>query len=212
MSYKVGFTSIDFRHVTGKVIGQQQHWASTETYGGGAYTTGNTVHVSPVSSETYQHSNFWIRTPEGQEIAINTTDVNVSVREGHEVVVVYLVHKGREEVYAIKDFATQGVDAKPMGRNRLLYMQPFWWRKVIEARVFLGLFAVLAGGYLALAVLTGFGKDVEAAVVYLAIFLGGWLFLRTRPRRYVKAFHDAANAYLASQRANPASQTVAATG
>lgn len=92
---------------TGTVLSPtKSHVVTTHVSGGG----GN----RPVTSSTSEtiHDQFFIRDCNGGEQSIQVTDVNVALREGHELSAAWAIPKGKEQgpYFLFRNHSTQSVD------------------------------------------------------------------------------------------------------
>lgn len=184
--------------VTGEVMDSKK-WTSTHVSGGGGggggFLYGGTGQVStqPVSiqSTTLTHDQLFIRGPEGKEICVETTGVNLQVRPGNFVSAVWMIKKGKERgpYWAIHNHHTDRTEWLDVSS----LLRPWFFGK---GRVWL-VMAVLMG-------LAGFAgltngrqhDDLTAFMYFLAgIVLGGWtlwIYLRVRGREKQLKRHFAA--------------------
>jgi hypothetical protein len=95
-SVTVGDRVIDLYNFHGEV-GEEKKWATTQVSGGGS-TTQATGYASnaPISSTTTTYDQFFVRSDDGQELAVETTNAGLALRKGHRVTVFWGIIKGNE--------------------------------------------------------------------------------------------------------------------
>lgn len=98
--FSFGRKQIKFWQETGEVIGNQKY---SETYvsssGGGGYVgnAGGYVNAPSVSSTAVTNHDFWIRTEEGEEKAIQLKHVDVPLRVGQKITLIAVAEKKSDE-------------------------------------------------------------------------------------------------------------------
>lgn len=130
---RLGDTRIEILCRIGQVLNVQT-WNSTHVSGGGAYSDayGN-VRSTPVSSHNVRHHQFFLRTREGQELEMNTTNVGVGLRAGHEITLVLARKHDHWEHVGILNHNTLANEVWPAGTERLTRLPhrgflSFWGR------------------------------------------------------------------------------------
>ena len=95
-SVTVGDRVIDLYNFHGEVV-EEKKWATTQISGGGS-TTQATGYASnaPITSATTTHDQFFVRSDDGQEMAVETTNSGLALRKGHRVTVFWGIIKGNE--------------------------------------------------------------------------------------------------------------------
>lgn len=88
---RAGWARYNLYSVTGAVISPSKAIETVTQVSGGAYNQG-------VSSSSHRsvHDQFFVRDPGGGERAFQTVDVNLALREGHRLSVVWAIRKGKE--------------------------------------------------------------------------------------------------------------------
>jgi hypothetical protein len=85
--------------VTGEVVGEKK-WSTTAVSGGGGggLILGGDGFISRtrITSNTSIHDQVFVRTDDGGELPVELTNVNLAVRVGHRVTVLWGIRKGRE--------------------------------------------------------------------------------------------------------------------
>jgi hypothetical protein len=95
-SVTVGDRIIDLYNFHGEVVDEKK-WATTQVSGGGS-TTQATGYASnaPITSATTTHDQFFVRSDDGQEMAVETANAGLALRKGHRVTVFWGIIKGNE--------------------------------------------------------------------------------------------------------------------
>ncbi len=95
-SVTVGDRVIDLYNFHGEVV-EEKKWSTTQISGGGS-TTQATGYASnaPITSATTTHDQFFVRSDDGQEMAVETTNSGLALRKGHRVTVFWGIVKGNE--------------------------------------------------------------------------------------------------------------------
>jgi hypothetical protein len=85
--------------VTGQVVGEKK-WSTTAVSGGGGggLILGGDGFISRtrITSHTSIHDQIFVRTDDGGELPVELTNVNLAVRVGHRITVVWGIRKGKE--------------------------------------------------------------------------------------------------------------------
>ena len=88
-----------FRQVAGEVIGNRK-WSETHvtSSGGGGFVGayGGVITAPSIQSRTVTRSEIWIRDEAGQERPLQLAGLDIPVREGHRIAVVWAVPDGKD--------------------------------------------------------------------------------------------------------------------
>ena len=169
-------TVVEFWKIVGEVLGSQKHSETRVTSsGGGGHMNQGTGYVSApvVSSHTILHHDFWLKTPEGREVPIQLTGVDIPLREAQKITVIAAKNKKKEKGrYAV-------LVNHSAGRHWLLDQtrnlnEAFEVEKVTNKSAALTFAVFCLGGSLGGEVLYG----IAAAVPY-----GLWRVVRKKRRR-----------------------------
>jgi hypothetical protein len=99
-SVKVGNRVIDLFTFQGEVMDEKK-WATTHVSGGGGigYVHAGSGYSTPrpVTSKTTTHDQFFVRSDDGQERAVETTNADLALRKGHRVTLLLGIEKGKEQ-------------------------------------------------------------------------------------------------------------------
>lgn len=67
-----------------------QTWTTTHVSGDGTYSAGNgNVYSTPVTSSNRRHHQLFLRSPQGVEYTVETTNLGLGVRPGHELTLLF---------------------------------------------------------------------------------------------------------------------------
>lgn len=114
-----GSRRYDLHSATGTVLSPtKDREVHTHVSGGGGYgqISGGTgyVHTAPITSRTttITHVQFFLKKPDGKEMDIQLTDVDLALREGHALSVVWGIREGRDagNHFLFRNHSTQRAD------------------------------------------------------------------------------------------------------
>lgn len=80
-----GDSTIEFRKITGEVLGSQKRSETLVLSGGGGryVSQGSWQNAAPtIPSCTVLHHDFWLKTHDGRDVAVQLSDVDLPLREG----------------------------------------------------------------------------------------------------------------------------------
>lgn len=210
-SVTVGKRTIDFYTFSGNVL-DPQAWSTTETYGGG--TSGfihqgtGLVTSSSVRSITTEHTQFFLRSSDGQELAVKLENFRVALRPGNRVTVVWAADRGKEAVTTDCNFvAVHNHDTKVLMTDKQKLKEiaiPRYGRFLFGVSVLLAIGAVFVFG--SFGFVSGGVNEPSSFAVYLLIgfvlwALAGWRLRgwgRPRFKKVADAFNVVAAKVLAA--------------
>ena len=96
-SVVVGDRVIDLHKFFGEVVDEKK-WSTTQVSGGGGGYNVGSGHNNPVtiSSVTQTHDQFFLKSDDGHELAVEMTDAGLALRKGHRVTVFWGILQGQE--------------------------------------------------------------------------------------------------------------------
>lgn len=117
-------------YTKGAVVGKEKNF-ETQVYGsgggGGSYQgTGGSAPVS-ISSRTVIHDKIYLKEENGKERAVELTDWDIACREGHELLILWIIQEGKQRgsYAAIKNFTTEEVQYDENLIERLAGKKPW---------------------------------------------------------------------------------------
>lgn len=123
--------SLVLHSARGEVVGASK-WSTTHVSGGGG---GGYVHqgsgyssTAPVTSTVTEHDQFFLRLSDGKEMPIRLENVQLAVRDGQDVSVLWGVPEGKEHgrYVAIINHTTGEQTMIPSGANILAGVMGCW--------------------------------------------------------------------------------------
>lgn len=181
-SVNVGSKSIEIHSFSGEVM-ESQKWTTTQISGGGGggYSHNGTGFSSsaPVRSHTTTHDQIFVRAANGEERALELSDVHLAVRKGQWLTLILAIKAGRNEgpYVAILNHNTGSMDwiAKAVNDS----CGPMFYNGLI----ILGVIAGVVGVFSAFS--GGFGSFLNGAF-WAGLGIGGILWI-VRRRKAFKA-------------------------
>lgn len=128
-TFTVGKHTYTIYYSKGQVAGKDKNF-ETQVYGGGGgggsyQGTGGSAPIS-ISSRTVIHDKIYLKQENGKEEVVELTNWDVACREGHELMVMWLIRSGNERgpYVAIKNFTTNQFDLKESALLKLAGQKP----------------------------------------------------------------------------------------
>lgn len=116
-TFTVGKHNYTIYYSKGQVAGKDKNF-ETQVYGGGGgggsyQGTGGSAPIS-IGSRTVIHDKIYLKQENGKEEVVELTDWDVACREGHELMVMWLIRSGNQRgpYVAIKNFTTDQFNVK----------------------------------------------------------------------------------------------------
>lgn len=148
---RAGWSSYKIHSITGTVLDPtKSRVVTTDVSGGGSYVSGGVTHTRPISTSTSTsiHEQFFLRASDGTEKAIQLTNFDLALREGHRMTAAWAIQKGKESGYyfLFRNHSTRGVDfsklrLETMMRPSILLCLP------LVSSVVAGICFVVFGGF-----------------------------------------------------------------
>jgi hypothetical protein len=150
----IGSRRLEIHRFSGQVTSAEK-WSTTEVSGGGGsgVISNGSGYVSnnPVKSKTTNHAQLLVLAPDGEERSLKLENVELAIRPGHWVSLIYAIRSGKQNgpYVAIFNHNTASLDFIPDGADKACI--PFG-SSLIGGAAFLvgffgGLIAVIAGHY-----------------------------------------------------------------
>ena len=163
---------IDLHSASGVIVGEKK-WTTTQVSGGGGggylHKGSGYISNSPVTSRTTTHDQILVRVEDGTEHAVTLSDVNLAVREGHRVSLIWGISRGADQgpYVGIYNHDTRSMNPIENQFRRLIGPRPFALRWIV-AYVVLGILCFTP----------------LAAIAAFALFIGlpAFAFIRYRSR------------------------------
>ena len=150
----VGSRRLEIHSFSGHVTSAEK-WSTTEVSGGGGEgvinRSGGYIKNNPVKSKTTTHAQLLVLAPDGEERSLKLENVELAIRPGHWVSLMYAVRSGRQNgpYVAIFNHNTTSLDFIPNGADKacIPYGSSLIGGAAFLVAFFGGLIAVIAGHY-----------------------------------------------------------------
>lgn len=137
---RAGWSSYKIHSITGTVLAPtKSRVVTTEVSGGGSYVSGGVTYTNPVSTSTSTaiHDQFFLRASDGVEEAIQLTNFNLALREGHQMTAAWAIKKGKKSgnYFLFRNHSTRDVDFSNLQSETIMRPSILIWLPVLSSVV-----------------------------------------------------------------------------